>query len=284
MNTKVQARGRRVAQVVFGLALLGLVVFVMVRMPRKPDFPRWDSEEKLSENAKVSHEARDQREADVRLVKMLLDEELSGRVFEFGVIAEAVSGKKVIPAARSESSARVIAAIGEVMDKLLEEMSGEDSPLRDLRRINEGSKFFEDGLMEGLNAKEGLECGVPETREGDIQRSGYPDLRILDVASGDVYYLDPKLMERCSVESSLRTFYFEPKDKTLKITEDATHLLVGIEHDGKDGEWTFLSYRIVDLSGLQVRLKAEFQASNRDLYSERTVLERGGKDGKDGER
>ncbi len=284
MKGKDEMKWRRVAQVVFGLALLGLIVFVATREPKKPDFPRWGVQEELLEKAKAADEARDQREADVRLVKMLLEEELSGRVFEFGVIAEAVSGKKVIPAARRESSARVIAAIGEVMEKLLEEMSGEGSPLRELRRINEGSKFFEDGLMEGLNAKQGLECGVPETREGDMQRSGYPDLRILDVESGDVYYLDPKLMERGSVESSLRTFYFEPKDKTLKITEDATHLLVGIEHDGKDGEWTFLSYRIVDLSGLQVRLKAEFQASNRDLYSERTVLERGGKDGKDGER
>ena len=44
------------------------------------------------------------------------------------------------------------------------------------------------------------------------------------------------------------------------------HLLVGIEHDGKDGEWTFSGWRIVDLSKLRVRLKAEFQASNAELY------------------
>ena len=44
------------------------------------------------------------------------------------------------------------------------------------------------------------------------------------------------------------------------------HLLVGIEHDGKTSAWTFTGWRLVDLSTLQVRLKAEFQASNADLY------------------
>ena len=89
-------------------------------------------------------------------------------------------------------------------------------------------------------------------------------------------------MERGSAESSLRTFYFEPKDNTLKITEDATHLLLGIEHDGKDGKWEFLGYQLVDLSGLKVRLKAEFQASNRELYTEPSVLEKRESAGKDG--
>ncbi|MGL5018193.1 MAG: hypothetical protein ACRDBP_08680, partial [Luteolibacter sp.] len=63
-----------------------------------------------------------------------------------------------------------------------------------------------------------------------------------------------------------RTFYFEPKNETLKITDDAVHLLVGIEHDGKDQQWTFTGWRLVDLSTLRVRLKAEFQASNAELY------------------
>ena len=41
---------------------------------------------------------------------------------------------------------------------------------------------------------------------------------------------------------------------------------VGIEHDGKDQLWTFTGWRLVDLSTLRVRLKAEFQASNAELY------------------
>jgi hypothetical protein len=107
---------------------------------------------------------------------------------------------------------------------------------------------------------------VPPTRNGVHQRSGYPDLRIIDVKSGAVFYLDPKLVEHGSADSTLRTFYFEPKEETLKITDDAVHLLAGIEHDGHEGQWTFTGWRLVDLSTLKVRLKAEFQASNADLY------------------
>ena len=109
-------------------------------------------------------------------------------------------------------------------------------------------------------------CDIPPTRAGDRQRSGYPDLRIIDQQSKLVFYLDPKLVEQGSAESTFRTFYFEPKNETLKITDDAIHLLVGIEHDGKDGLWTFTGWRLVDLSQLRVRLKAEFQAGNAELY------------------
>lgn len=246
--------------------------------------PKWEVQEKILEMASEEVKAIDKKEADAALVRALLKEDLSDRTFEFGVVAEAVSGNRVIPARGRESSERIVGAIGTVMGGLLEEMNAEESPVRGLRRINEGSKFFEEGLLEALDGLEGISCEIPKTRGGVSQRSGYPDLKITDEASGDVYYLDPKLMERGSVKSSLRTFYFEPKDETLKITEDASHLLIGIEHDGNDGKWEFLGYRIVDLSSLEVRLKAEFQASNKELYFGPSVLESSIREGKDDSR
>jgi hypothetical protein len=121
-------------------------------------------------------------------------------------------------------------------------------------------------LHESLNAEPDLSCGVPPNRRGEAQRSGYPDLRIVHEPSGEVFYLDPKLVEDGSWDSTLRSFYFEPKDETLKITDDAVHLLAGIGHDGRDGAWRFTGFKLVDLSKLRVRLKAEFQASNADVY------------------
>jgi hypothetical protein len=273
---------RRALQIFSGLLLVGLLVFVVTREPRKPSLPRWEKQERQMESA-VSKAAERQRDsADTALIRGLLKEDLSHRDFDFPLVVEAVSGKKVLPAKGRGSRVRVTAAITAVMDELLVEMNAEDAPMRGLRRINEGSRFFEDGLLEGLEKSEGITCGIPPTRVGAAQRSGYPDLRITDEATGDVFYLDPKLMERGSATSSLRTFYFEPKDNTLKITEDASHLLLGIEHDGKDGVWEFLGYQLVDLSSLKVRLKAEFQASNRDLYQEPSVLEKRESAGKDG--
>lgn len=275
---------RRALQIFFGLLGVGLLVFIATREPKRPALPKWRMQEELLDGASRQESAGKQRAADIALVKGLLKEDLSDRRFSFGVVAEAVSGKKVIPARGRISSERVVSAIGKVMGELLPAMSAPSSPIHGLGRINEGSRYFEEGLLGGLDALEGISCEVPETREGKAQRSGYPDLKVTDELTGDVYYLDPKLMETGSVDSSLRTFYFEPKNRTLKITEDATHLLIGIEHDGKDGEWEFLGYRLVDLAYLEVRLKAEFQASNKDIYSGSSVLESHFVEGKDGSR
>lgn len=211
---------------------------------------------------------------DVELVRSLLGENLSERTFAFSTIAEACSGKKVLPLGESEAHRRVTSAIHTALRETLAELNRADSPVRKLRRINEASRFFEDGILARLNLQPGIRCEVPPTRTGEHQRSGYPDLRITDTASGSIFYLDPKLVEQGSADSTFRTFYFEPKNETLKITDDAVHLLVGIEHDGKDRQWTFTGWRMVDLSTLRVRLKAEFQASNADLYN-KSVLSTG---------
>lgn len=205
--------------------------------------------------------------ADADLVRALLAENLGERTFSFAAVAEASSGKRVIPLDDRESHRRVVSAIEIALARAAIALSTVGSPVHDLRRINEASRFFEDALLESLNAEPDLTCGVPPNRRGQAQRSGYPDLRIVHQPSGDVFYLDPKLVEESSWESTLRTFYFEPKNETLKITEDAVHLLVGIGHDGIAGAWRFGEVKLVDLSTLRVRLKAEFQASNADVYS-----------------
>ncbi len=207
-------------------------------------------------------------EADAALVRSLLAEDLGNRTFSFATIVKAASGKKVIPLNDSTPHQRVIAAIEKALAESVEELNRPDSPIRRLRRINEGSRFFEESLQTRLDATPGLSCDIPPTRDGGRQRSGYPDLRIIDKESGEVFYLDPKLVEQGSAASTFRSFYFEPKSGTLKINDDAVHLLVGIEHDGKTGEWTFSHWRLADLSKLRVRLKAEFQASNAELYRE----------------
>lgn len=257
---------RKVLQVVCVVAGVSAVIFLVTREPKRPGLPKWEMQRKMLQEAEAVNEMQKRARKDALLVKTLLREDLSRRLFDFSVVVEASSGKKVKPLSRQRSGVRVVGMIEKVLAEVIDELNADDSPVRGLRRINEGSRFFEDGLMEGLNAVEGISCEIPRTIVGAVQRSGYPDLKITDEETGEVYYLDPKLMERGSEQSTFRSFYFAPKVETLKITDDATHLLVGIEHDGKDGEWTFLGWRLVDLSGLKVKLKAEFQASNLDMY------------------
>ncbi len=226
---------------------------------------------KISPPSQPATAAHPAQQDDAALVRSLLGEHLSGRTFAFATIAEACSGKKVLPLNDSPAHQRVIAAIHHALKETVAELNQADSPVRQLRRINEASRFFEDGIHAHINATPGLKCEVPPTRDGEHQRSGYPDLKITDLESKLIFYLDPKLVEQGSAESTFRTFYFEPKNETLKINDDAVHLLCGIEHDGKDRLWTFTAWRLVDLSDLRVRLKAEFQASNADLY-QKSVL------------
>jgi hypothetical protein len=98
-------------------------------------------------------------------------------------------------------------------------------------------------------------------------------LRLVDTASKRVFYLDPKLYAAGSRASSFRTFYFEPKIATNKVRDDAVHLVVGFEHEARrDNRWTFTRWDLVDLSHFKVKLKAEFQGSNHDIYRPEAIV------------
>ena len=113
---------------------------------------------------------------------------------------------------------------------------------------------------------------MPSTAAGAKQRSGYPDMRLTDKATGRILYLDPKLYAKGSRTSSLRTFYFTPRRETNKVNDDAHHLIVAFEHDRTADGMMFTRWELVDISGFKVKLKAEFEGSNRDLYREEATV------------
>jgi hypothetical protein len=216
------------------------------------------------------------RAADTaRLVADLMKNEQELGSVPFAEVVHAATGKRVIALNPTNAVDRdILARIGRALDTVQHRLNAADSPAHQKRRINEVSALFEDAMKDALNAVGGFECDYPKLASGARQRSGYPDLRLVDKVSRRVLYLDPKLFERGSRASSLRTFYFEPKRETNKILDDAHHLIVGFEHDGKAGAWTFLGWELVDLANFRVKLKAEFQASNRDLYKPEAILMR----------
>jgi len=184
------------------------------------------------------------------------------------------TGKKVIAIDRAnEIDRRVLEHIGTALDEVVRRMNEPGSAIQGIARINEASAPFETMLRETLNAMPGLRCDFPRTATEREQRSGYPDLRLLETASRRVYYLDPKLYAAGSRASTFRTFYFEPKVATNKVREDAVHLLLGFEHEPrKAGHWSFTRWEIVDLAQFKVKLKAEFQGSNRDIYRPEAIV------------
>jgi len=234
-----------------------------------------------------------------QLIPWLLDEERQLRGIPFSEVIVDVTGKKVLPFdAKNEVDQRVRKGIAAACDETIKRLNAADNPVQKVARINEVSSHFEDTLRELLNTAPGLSCDFPRTAEGKVQRSGYPDLRIVDLASKRVFYLDPKLYAVGSRDSSFRTFYFEPKIATNKVRDDAVHFVAGFEHEPRavaaslsrgdsdtaahstssgqasppGAAWKFTRCDLVDLFHFQVKLKAEFQGSNRDIYRPEAIV------------
>lgn len=192
----------------------------------------------------------------------------------FAEVVKAVSGCEVMPVEVGNKVDRImLQELTKAVEAMLLTFKDPEHPVHQVGRINEVSSHIEDFLLTALNSAVGITCSIPVNASGDVQRSGYPDLRLEHFESGRVFYLDPKVYKAGSETSSFRTFYFEPKKETNKILDDASHLILGISHGGKvDGRWQFKSWKAVDLIDFRVRLKAEFQSNNRELYREDAVI------------
>lgn len=215
--------------------------------------------------------AEEEKSDAAEFLGWLLESKRDLQGIDFSEVLAVTSGKKIIPV-NSAGDKPWLDKLSAILDRTLAKLNDPAHPIHAAGRINEASRFIEDELMTQCAAEKGWACGIPKTSTGEEQRSGYPDLRLV-LEDGSVVYLDPKLHAADSRESSLRTFYYEPKTTTGKVHDDARHLLVGVSHNqGQGGQLRFEGWELVDVSKIKVRLKAEFQASNRDLYREESVV------------
>jgi len=98
----------------------------------------------------------------------------------------------------------------------MKRLNAPGSAAQSVTRINEMSSHFEDTLRELLNSTPDLSCDFRKLPKAN-STFRLSDLRIVDLASKRVFYLDPKLYATGSRHSSFRTFYFEPKIATNKV-------------------------------------------------------------------
>lgn len=119
-----------------------------------------------------------------QLISWLLNEHRPMLGIPFAEVIFDTTGKRVLSVnPKDEIDQRVIKQIGAACDETIKQLNAPDSAIQSVFRINEVSSHFEDNLRLLLNAAPGLNCDFPRTAEGRVQRSGYPDLRIVDVAS-----------------------------------------------------------------------------------------------------
>lgn len=209
---------------------------------------------------------------DPAVIPRMLTDARSLDAIPFSQVVKSTTGNQVLPI-DSERHAIVIQTISDTMDRIIKNLQAPSHPIHTVGRINEASRFIEEELLHAFNAIPDWKCTIPMTSKGAAQRSGYPDLR-LETPVG-IFYVDPKFVATGSESSALRTFYYEPRELTNKIQDDAVHLLIGVHHSGwENGLLQISEWKLIDLSSLPVRLKAEFQASNREIYTpERTIAE-----------
>lgn len=135
-------------------------------------------------------------------------------------------------------------------------------------RSNELSNYLEGVLRIHINNKlKGFLASTPTTQKGK-QSAGYPDL-IVKFDEGKYVYIEVKIYQKKTSDSSLRTFYFKPSEQN-KITGSYPHILIGFEVESLGGEnkspFRINSVKIMDLYTLKVNLKPEFNANNPMIY------------------
>lgn len=142
------------------------------------------------------------------------------------------------------------------------------------RRVNEVGNAVEEFVDAAFEAH-GFTSEVPFGPSGRRRSTGYPDLRVS--RDGVLFYIEVKTYNRRNVDTTQRSFYLSPSED-FKVVGEGYHLVIAFAMKREDdGRYRAESVHLLDLHGLVVKLKWEYNASNRDLYGgELETIHRGG--------
>jgi hypothetical protein len=170
-------------------------------------------------------------------------------------VIKATTGCEVIEV--NDDYNEIIKSIKNILKNNLKEISN-SIKLNYIGRANELGNSLEGILADYINRINGFVT----------KRSvGYPDI-ILN-ANGKYIYIECKIYQEKTIDSSLRSFYLKVS-KSSKIKHSCPHILIGFEVESLSGEnkspFILKDFKIVDLYNLKVNLKPEFNASNPMIY------------------
>src|ERR1044072_7696553 len=162
---------------------------------------------------------RDSASPVAPLIGWLLDRNRELNGIDFSEVILAATGKKVVAFdPNSDPDQRIMKALRLALDEATKQMNAPGSAIQNVARINEVSSHVEDLLRRLLNQGD-LSCDFPSNAEGHIQRSGYPDLRMVDIKTGRIYYLDPKLYARAAAKAASAHFISSPRSPPTKCAK-----------------------------------------------------------------
>jgi hypothetical protein len=187
-------------------------------------------------------------------------------IMPFKVVVARSTGYRVLPidVDRYPEDRKVLDAIGNALYSYLR-LSANTNSIFQCNRVNVLGNKMENILAHELSMN-------PEFIVEKLPESGYPDIKIARKnLEADVTYLEVKTSV---VKEDLGFRYFYYSDGR-KIKYSAKHLLINIQvsrHNIPGNYWRFDSYKLSDLSELNIKLNTEFNASKDDIMDKRLQL------------
>lgn len=190
----------------------------------------------------------------------------------FDEVIEQLCNHKIIPFDKNNpKDIKLLDTLGKVANKVKQDVNktGIRRP-----RPNEVGNDIEKYVKSALHFYQ-LKAEVPKTIKGRRKSTGYPDIEFIDQFNR-TNYLECKTYNIENISTTQRSFYFSPS-ADYKITQDAHHFIMSFQiyvEDTINGLHIYKcsGWKILDVSGLKVDIKYEYNSDNRRMYSEELVL------------
>lgn len=194
----------------------------------------------------------------------------------FHIAIKALYGHKVIPLdLEDERDSGLIEELSQVA-----QIAGENANRKGIfrNRPNEVGNDIEKFVREALK-EIGFNPETPMTADGTRKAVGYPDIYFKDKYGRHVY-LECKTYNKANINTTQRAFYFSPAEEgQSKIIYDASHIVMSFEikQIQRGGRRCYIpaAWKLVSIHSMEVSVKHEFNASNRDIYRREAILAEG---------
>ncbi len=188
------------------------------------------------------------------------------------IVIEGLSGYKVIPFDKNDTKDKKVLEILQLVAEDVLNVVNQKGILRN--RPNEVGNDIEPFVKDSLR-KFNYDADTSMTISGNKKSSGYPDIEFQD-NFGRYHYLECKTFNIENIATTQRSFYLSPSND-FKITKNAHHFGISFEifieeNLGDKHLFKVRSWKILDLSQLQLNVKHEFNSDNRHLYDKKLIL------------
>ncbi len=188
------------------------------------------------------------------------------------IVIEGLSGYKAIPFNnRSKKDKKVLNILKKCADNVFNEVN-EKGIFR--TRPNEVGNDIEPFVKSALN-RYNYNADTPTTINGKKKSTGYPDIEFID-EFGRINYLECKTFNIDNINTTQRSFYLSPSNE-FKITKEAHHFGISfeifVEKSVRNKHlYKVKSWKILDLTQLELDVKHEFNSDNKRLYDKKLII------------